>query len=423
MRENKLKGLFTSILMSMLAIGLHAQDTMITQDGDVKTVYVVDIGSTAVFYKAENTDVAAIQSISKDQIFMIKRADGTKYDLGNASTLAAQSETSTQSSMPQLSNEVSEEAMQRNKEVIENINSYVPEYVGKVGKECNRVFCVMGIGEGSCMVNDEVELSMEIVPPPQKESFNRNVQYSYANPLLLLTVKNKTTNTLYIDLGNTFFMRGGENATAYYVPSATSTASTNSSGVSVNAGAVAGALGIGGGLGKLAGGVNVGGGSSSTSVNVTYSQRVVAIPPMSSKTLDGQPLFCEEGWFCDGLKIVDYAKNAPKLPWFFFRAEKNDPEFENGAVHSYSEELSPVHFSVFLTYSYTEDSSASKRISSSFYIKDIIGIHHGYGGGTSLNNCYVQHDIPKCDDCIYFVGLNADGRLYYKSVPSVFPRP
>ena len=273
------------------------------------------------------------------------------------------------------------------------------------------------------MVNDEVELSMKIVPPPQKESFNTNTTNSYADPSFILTVKNKTAQTLYIDLGNTFFVRGGEHATAYYIPSATSTASTSGSGVSVNAGAVAGALGIGGGIGKLASGVNVGGGSSSTSVNVTYSQRVVAIPPMSSKTLDGQPLFCEEGWFCDGLEIVDLAKNIPKLPWFFFRTEKDDPEFENGVEHTYSEDLSPVHFSAYLTYSYTEDCSASKRISSSLYLKNIIGIHSGYPGGTSLNNCRVKYDIPSCDDCIYFVGLNADGRLYLNNVPSKFPRP
>ena len=408
------------LLMSMTA---SAQDVLITRDGEVINVFRVDISSSAVYYSLDATESAQTLRIDKADVYMIKRADGTKYELGNdaledtSDKVASAHVTSTQ-----MSDEVSEEARQRNREVIESINSYVPKYEGKVGKECNRVFCVMGVGNGSCIINDEVDLSMKVSPSPQKESFNRNTTYSYADPLFILTVKNKTAQTLYIDLGNTFFVRGGGNATAYYVPSATSTASTSSSGVSVNAGAVAGALGIGGGIGKLASGVNVGGGSSSTSVNVTYSQRVVAIPPMSSKTLDGQPLFCEEGWFCDGLEIVDYAKNAPKLPWFFFRTEKDDPEFEHGAVHSYSEELSPVHFSLYLTYSYTEDCSDSKRISSSLYAKNIIGIHAGNAGGM-LNNCYVKHDIPRCNDCIYFVGLNADGRLYYKNVPSRFPRP
>ena len=416
--KGHLKRLLTSVVVSLTAICMYGQDTMVTQDGDVKTVYVVDIGGSAVFYKTENTDNAAIQSISKDQIFVLKRPDGTKYDLGNAPTPATQPTISPQTPTPQLSDEVSEEARQRNKELIESINSYVPEYRGKVGKECNRVFCVLGIGENSSMVNDEVELSMEIVAPDKE-------YYNYANPSFFLTVRNKTTATIYIDLGNTFFVRGGENATAYYVPSATSTSSTTGSGVSVNAGAVAGALGIGGGLGKLASGVNVGGGSSSTSVNVTYSQRVVAVPPMSSKTLDGQPLFLVEGWFCNGLNIEDYdAKYAPKLPRFFFRAKKEDPEFEYGTVHTYSESESIVHFSVFMTYAKTEDCIDSKNISSTLYVKNIIGIHAASGSlGSKYYHCNVKHDIPSCDECIYFVGVNEDGRLQYKDVPSVFPRP
>ena len=421
MRDFIMKKTVALLLIGISALDLYAQDTMVTQDGDVKTIYVVDIGGSAVFYKTENTDAAAIQSISKDQIFVLKRPDGTKYDLGNAQTPAVQPSISPQTPTPQPSDEVSEEAMQRNKEVIESINSYVPEYRGKVGKECNRVFCVLGIGEGSTIVNDDVEISMEISPPKQKESFTRNVQYSYANPHFILTVKNRTASTLYIDLGNTFFVRG-ENAIAYYVPSATSTSSTTGSGVSVNAGAVAGALGIGGSVGKLAGGVNVGGGSSSTSVNVTYSQRVVAIPPMSSKTLDGQPLFYGEGWFCDGMQIVDYAKNAPRLPWFYFRTSKDEPCLEHGQMHTYSEAQSPVHFSLYLTYSPTEDCSETKMLTTSLFVKNIIGIHAGNSGGC-LNNCNILVDIPKYKDCIHFVGLNADGRIYYKNVPSVFPRP
>ena len=67
------KTVVTTFLIGMAVAGLHAQDTMITQDGDVKAVFVVDIGNTAVFYKTENTDAASIQSISKEQIFLIKR--------------------------------------------------------------------------------------------------------------------------------------------------------------------------------------------------------------------------------------------------------------------------------------------------------------------------------------------------------------
>ena len=121
------KNIIATFLIGMAVTELHAQDTMITQDGDVKAVFVVDIGNTAVFYKTENTDAASIQSISKDQIFLIKRPDGTKYDLGNAPVPAAQASTSTQTITPQLSDELSEEAMAENKRRIERVNSWYPE--------------------------------------------------------------------------------------------------------------------------------------------------------------------------------------------------------------------------------------------------------------------------------------------------------
>ena len=44
------KTTIATFLIGIAVTGLHAQDTMITQDGDVKTVYVVDIGSKAVVF-------------------------------------------------------------------------------------------------------------------------------------------------------------------------------------------------------------------------------------------------------------------------------------------------------------------------------------------------------------------------------------
>ena len=412
MRNFTLKKTVALLLIGISALDLYAQDTMVTQDGDVKTVYVVDIGGSAVFYKTENTDNAAIQSISKDQIFVLKHPDGTKYDLGNAPTPATQPSVSPQTPTPQLGDEVSEEARQRNKELIESINNYVPEYARKVGGECKRVFCVMGVTEGSCMVNDDVELSIDI---------EGNEGVYYGDDLFILTVKNKTTNTIYVDLGNTFFI-SGENSQAYYVPSSTSTSSTTGSGVSVNAGAVAGALGVGGTIGKLAGGVNVGGGSSSSTVSVTYSQRVVAIPPMSSKKLDEQLLFSEIGIFCNGLAIQKWSKNSPRLPNFHFKSKKKDPDFENGHIHSYSESESPVRFSVLMTYSNTEDCSVTKKVTTTLYLRNIIGIHNG--GSTQRNmQCCTEDDIPRYKDCLHFIGLNADAVSSSYGDGTTFPRP
>ena len=68
----------------MAGVSASAQDVLITKDGDVKNVYEVEVGTNAVFYKSEDKADAAILRINKTDVYMIKRKDGTKYDLGNA---------------------------------------------------------------------------------------------------------------------------------------------------------------------------------------------------------------------------------------------------------------------------------------------------------------------------------------------------
>ena len=413
-----MRRLFLSIMLGVVAICLHAQDTMVTMDGDVKTVYVVDIGSTAVFYKAENTETASIQSISKSQIFVLKHADGTKYDLGSTDVqvapVAAQVTTSSQETAVATETKedvVSEEAKQRNQELIASINNAEPIYTGKEEnkgeKDARYIFLLLGIGENSMLANDEVEISLEIghIPclEPGTGRYNKKGLYSsecsYYNHAFSATIKNKTSRTLYIDLGNTFFVRG-EIATAYYVPSATSTASTASSGVSVNAGSVAGALGIGGTVGKLASGINVGGGNSSATVNVTYSQRVIAIPPKSSKFLDYKYLF--DGYSCEGFHV--YEAGSKYMPFTteinFLNAQGKKYKYKQMEFHEFSQATSPMRFSFFLAYSYTEDCAITKSMEVEMFVRGMIGGELdekgclGFGTFRTSNTNYPPFPLP-----------------------------
>ena len=99
-----------------------------------------------------------------------------------------------------------------------------------------------------------------------------------------MRVKNKSSKTLYLDLGNCFLIRGNESV-PYFVPTTTSTTHGTTRGGSVNLGAVAGAMGIGGGVGTLASGINVGGSNSSYSTTTVTAQRIVAIPPTSTRDM------------------------------------------------------------------------------------------------------------------------------------------
>ena len=295
----------------MGGISAFAQDVLITQEGDVKKVYDVKVGPSTVFYKESDKADAPTLRIKKEDVIMIKRRDGTKIDLGNVAQSNNNTPSATSSAQASASQNfsISEESNKRNDEIISLANDFNPEYVGTdTKKDCDRVFCIMGYGKNSRLVNDELEVECVVgqisVPYGTRNGLidamnNGSVKdaanfggfdFAYSNPVFKLRLKNKTSKTLYVDLGNSFIMRNGV-ATAYYVPSSTSTSNSSSSGASVNLGAVAGAVGVGGALGTLASGVNVGGGSTSGSVNTTYSQRVVAVPPMSVKELDNQLLF------------------------------------------------------------------------------------------------------------------------------------
>ena len=105
------------------------------------------------------------------------------------------------------------------------------------------------------MENDEVSMAFG-TQTITKSGWEEAIQYSpVVNPAFCVTIKNKTNKTIYIDLGNTFFSRGGE-AQPYYIPGETHQYKGGTTGASVNMGAVAGALGVGGALGTLANGVN-----------------------------------------------------------------------------------------------------------------------------------------------------------------------
>ena len=230
---------------------------------------------------------------------------------------------------------------------------------------------------------------------------------SYANPGIKLRVKNKSGKTLYLDLGNTFIMRKGV-AMAYYVPSSTSTSNSSSSGMGVNLGAVAGAVGVGGALGTLASGIGVGGSSTSATVNTTYSQRVISVPPMSVKELDVQLMFPNVETYCDGFGIQDYAApNFYFLPEFSF-ATKESGNYNNGETHNFSEETSPVKFGFFVSYSDTENCQNEKKLAFNLYLRQIIGfdkkVSDMYAGASLLPKVIPDYKNYPC-----FVGAVIEG--------------
>ena len=413
----------------MAGVSASAQDVLITQEGDVKKVYDVEVGPSTVFYKEADKADAPTLRIKKADVIMIKRKDGTKYDLGNGNNVVNNSQTAqspqTQAAAP-VAASVSAEAQRLNEEAIRRVNDYNPKYQGDdTDDRCKRLLCLMGYGKDSQIINDDIEIecvtgALDFIKfkKGMKEGvsngaaksdvpFSDFASKSYANPGIKLRVKNKSGKTLYLDLGNTFIMRKGV-AMAYYVPSSTSTSNSSSSGMGVNLGAVAGAVGVGGALGTLASGIGVGGSSTSATVNTTYSQRVISVPPMSVKELDVQLMFPNVETYCDGFGIQDYAApNFYFLPEFSF-ATKESGNYNNGETHNFSEETSPVKFGFFVSYSDTENCQNEKKLAFNLYLRQIIGfdkkVSDMYAGASLLPKVIPDYKNYPC-----FVGAVIEG--------------
>jgi hypothetical protein len=356
-----------------------AQDRLITKSGDVMNVYSVEIGSNSVFYKSSDKADAPIRSIAKNLVLMIKHKDGTVSNLYQDAGDKAENNPQTPaqpSSIPTMQqDDEQDEAI--NKQLIAEVNGDDVKYIGKnKGKGSKRVFCQYFASDDSKLGNKDITvhyLSGILYDVSSVFSNGKNDKfewkedwsllkfswnYKFEFPAVKVAIENKTDKTMYIDLGNTFFILGQE-STAFYVPSSTTTSSTNSGGVGVNLGNVASALGVGGAAGTLAGGINVGGGKSNQSASTVYAQRVIAIPPKSVKTLEqvhkignGFPLICVGGYrFIDNAAVV--------------KLSCGDEQLVNTQI--------AMPWGTMVTYSFTENCAETKRLQADFAVRRIVG--------------------------------------------------
>ena len=412
-----MKRLLIFTLMACVFSTIKAQDVLITQDGELLNVYELEISSNAVFYKTENKTDAPIQRIDKGKILMIKLKDGTKYKFDN-NDKTVDTEDQTKASMPATSGMVAETNRQR----IEQYNIMLPEFKGKPkDKEAKRLFCAMGYGADSQLIDDNVEISTEcgIWEPNSGKVHNINtlmaspsLAYIWKpgdrtyNPVFVVKIKNKSDKTIYIDLGNSFFIRD-DNTTAYYIPSSISNSAGSSSGAGVNLGAVTDALGIGGTLGTLAGGVNVGSEKQNSSVSTVYSQRVVAIPPMSTKTLSPQPLFLRDGQHGPNVSVEETSFLPNRNLFFVPRIDLKNAQKEYikiGETVTYNEQESPLKFGTYITYSFSENMADTKKINVNYFLKSVTGFNRR--GEASTTAYQLSSDIPSYSLFVGFVGIH-----------------
>ena len=368
------------VFAGMTAVCASAQDMIVKKDGTVIQAKVMKVGTSEVDYKKWSNQNGPQYSIAVADILAINYQNGEKETFDNVSAQPeASKHTAQPTGMTQVTVEtLSAEAKAANDATIEKYNQIYDTDVNEVKKNGNakEAFMRLGVAEGSVLENEDIAISLAtgymLQAGRQPVSFTPFAPY-LCNVGIKFMIQNKTNNTLYLDLGNTFYVSMGQSF-GYYVPTSTTTTNSSSSGVGINAGAIAGAMGIGGVAGKLAGGINFGGGSTSGTAVTTFSQRVVAIAPGSTYNLAPQFIFCNEprsispGFFCD-IKGLGEGTHYCKAVF----SDENGGRMLNYDLYSYSEQSSPLQLSFVTSYSKNEDFASSSSLHCGLYLMEMYG--------------------------------------------------
>ncbi len=343
-----------------VSLSIQSQDVIITKEGDALKVYDLEVSSTSVFYRESSGSNAPIIRRQKADLLMIKYKNGKKELFGdaieNSKGSGSQEKIQNNSIIPV---EYTLEDKEANAAALKKWQEKIPDYIGKSkNKPAVILYCVLRPSAESVFADSNVEISV-------KSSFKEDnnlipkIQLDEAN--FVITVKNKTKNTVFLDLGNSFFVRG-EQSEPYYIPTAESSTTGTSSGLGVNIGPVVGIAG-----------------TSKYNTTTVYSQRVISVPPMSSKDLQAKPIIpiireqfdVSKFWGSDILmKTRTRYANGYLYPHF----GNFDTPINIGETRDFEAGDLPIKIGSFITYSFTEDIQAPRTLHSSFDIRRIIGV-------------------------------------------------
>ncbi len=269
------KAVFTLVILLLSSVALFADDIIVMRNGDVINGKVTEITLTEIKYKKVSNPDGPTYTVAQADVLAINYENGEKETFeAQANQAAPSSEVVT---IEPVLDQDSIDAINR-----EFIQRYSREYFKFADKPKDKK-AKAGIGQyrvtdNSVVTDGRVWISYITQSDLSEIDFSKDDYLGKSR--LIPYIWNLTNQTIYVDLANTFIKVNGK-ATPLYTPSTSISTKGKSTGGAVNLGSVAGALGVGGAVGTLANGVNVGGSSSNSTTTVTYSQRIVSIPPKS----------------------------------------------------------------------------------------------------------------------------------------------
>lgn len=172
-------------------------------------------------------------------------------------------------------------------------------------------------------------------------------------PTMRIKVTNKSNQIIYIDLG-TSYTKKNNIASAIYTPTITTTAIEQSTGASINAGAITNTFGTDGTIGSALSGINIASSKSSYQSTTTYAQRYVSIPPKSTILLDDIPILTpgSEKALGNLFYFTEVGVGNQRRLWCLHH-KFND--IISGKTNEYTESNSLFNIGYYFNYSFSED--------------------------------------------------------------------
>lgn len=399
------------ILALFLFLPLYAQDKIVTKEGDVIQAYHVDVGENMIYYRLENFGASELQSLRKADVLILMRQDGSilnfyqdkKKDKALPEDTTTVGKPSEKVKILEVG-ELNAESRAANTALIEAMNGAVTVAVDEkeAAQAAEAVWCRLGVKKNSVMCNDDLELSVlagKLLPVPEGQTYGgfEPGNGEIRDVALTIAVHNKSNRTLYIDLGNSFFIRMGEFISYYVSKSSNTLYSAPQESASVPA--VAGSQKDGEGR----------------TVQADGTARVIALAPNTTMHLQARSLFHREaGEIIAGLKYAaeTSGKGASYQLSFSFPGDAVEGGLKVGEHLAYASSASPMNFSFAVSYADTEACAQEKTMLTHFYLKDLIGVEQP---AASKKNRKVK--IASDGKAVSFMGLCSDS----KGDP--FPRP
>lgn len=334
--------LFVSSLLWNTTVS--AQDVIVKKDGSTIISKVLEINQSNVKYKKYSNQRGPIYTINKSDLLSINYENGEKETYENTSV-----STFLSNDNKQVFGDIAKPDA-KNQSIINKYNNYSARFaIDETPKKSKALYWagILAVDTSSIMSSKYLEASLI-----QSKSCLMNGTWTHPWPFnghYIIELKNKSNQTIYIDLGNTFRVDKNGKYKVYYDTKQTTIGHNSGNGVSLNLGSVSNVLGISGPVGTIANGVTIGS-EKGHSASTTYSkQRVVAIPPQATMIIEecdwehvkGTALWKEENCvyksYCEGF-------NYSRLEHIIHKNETQSFNFDN----------SPCKYMYTITYSLNE---------------------------------------------------------------------